>query len=176
MDHREQMQKEAEQWQGTSVKIIQWVRYGVVAAAVLGLLILFVQNMGFPKQINETISAVVITADAQTVDISLTLRGEITNYPFKPEKMSLSDQITVYVSDGNQRILQLIPYSQEKLFYGRNNEVVCILSPKMDQLLLETDQKFLFPDMESGTCLVYYGNDSFDLSGEITQYFTFLQK
>ena len=176
MDHREQMQKDAEQWQNTSVKLIQRLRYGIAAVALVGLLILFVQNLGVPEQVSETIPATVMTADGQTLDVSLTLRGEVTNYPFKPEKMSGGDQITVCVSDKYQRILRLIPYSSDNLFYGRTNNAVCVLNSEMDHLLLETDLQLLFPDMESKTCLVYFGNDSFDLPSEIARYFTLLQK
>ena len=174
MGHREQMQKKAEQWQGTSVKIIQAVRYGVAALVLLGLLILLVQNLGFPEEINEMLQASVITADGQTLDISLTLRGEVTNYPFKAGKRSMGDQITVYANGTEIRILQLVP--GETFFFGRKGDTVCFLSFQRDQLLLETDLQKLFPDMESGTCLVYTGDDSFELPGEVARYFTFLQK
>lgn len=176
MDHREKMQKEAEQWQGTSVKLIQCVRYGVVAVAILGLLILFVQNLGFPKQIDETHPAAVITADGQVLDISLTIRGEITHYPFTTGKYSLGDQLTVFVSGSNQKIIQVNPAFEEGFFFGQRDGTVGILTYDTDQLLLETDIQSLFPDMDSGTCLVYYGYDSFDLPGEYAQYFTFLQE
>ena len=174
MDHREQMQAEAEQWKATSVKLIQRIRYGVAAAALLGLLILFVRNLGFPEQINETIPASVMTADAQTLDVSLTIRGEVTNYPFQSEKMSKGDQITVFVTESNQRILQLVP--SEDYFFGSRGGSVCILNRQRDHLLLETDLQYLFPNMESEICLVYYGYGSFDIPGEYAQYFTFLQK
>ena len=176
MDHREQMQKEAEQWQGTAIKIIQRFRYGVAAVAVLGLLILFVQNLGFPKQINETLPASVITADGQMLDISLSICGEITDYPFKSEKYNLGDKITVSVSGSNQQIIQLIPMLTEGFFFGQRDDTVGILTYERDQLLLETDLQYLFPERESGTCLVYYGYGSIDLAGEYAQYFTLLQK
>lgn len=176
MDHREQTQKESEQWQGTAIKIIQRFRYGVAAVAILGLLVLFVQNLGFPKQIDETYPASVITADGKTLDISLTIRGEVTNYPFKSEKYNLGDQITVSVSGSNQQIIRLIPALAEGFFFGQRDDAVGILTYERDQLLLETDLQSLFPDMQSGTCLVYYGYDSFDLPGEYAQYFTFLQE
>ena len=174
MDHREQMQKEAEQWQGSAVKIIQRFRYGVAAAAILGLLVIFVQNLGFPKQINETIPAAVITADGQTLDVSLTIRGEVTNYPFNSEKYSQGDHLVIFVTESNQRLLQLVPSGD--YFFGSRGDSVCVLSRQRDHLLLETDLQNLFPDMESGTCLVSFCNGSFDLPGEYAHYFTFLQE
>ena len=176
MEHREQMRKEAEQWQGTAVKIIQRVRYGVAAVAIFGILILFVQNLGFPKQIHDTIPVAVITADGQILDTSLTIRGEITHYPFQSGKISMGDNIVVSVSGSEQSIIRLIPtVLLEGSFFGSTDEAVCILSQEREHLLLETDIQHLFPDMESGICLVYYGYDSFDLPGEYAQYFTFLQ-
>lgn len=173
MDHREQMQKEAEQWQGTSVKIIQLFRYGVAAVAILGLLVIFMQNLGIPKQVHETIPASVITADGQTLDISLTIRGEVTNYPFKSDKYSMGDQLTVSVSGSGQRIVQLVP--TDTFFFGSRNDTVCILNYERNHLILETDLQHLFPNMESELCLVTFGYDSFDLPGEYADLFTLLQ-
>ena len=174
MDHREQMRKEAEQWQTTSVKIIQRVRYGIAAVALLGLLIIFMQNLGFPKQIQETVSVSVITADGQRMEASLTIRGEITNYPFKPQKTSMSDQITVFETESNKQILQLSPSFD--YYFGSRNGSVCLLNYQKDQLLLETDLQNIFPDKESQRCLIYTDLDSFDLPGEYAEYFTMLQK
>lgn len=176
MEHREQMQKEAQQWPGTSVKIIQSVRYGVAAIAILGLLILFVQNIGFPKEILETHPASVLTADGQLLDISLTIRGEVTHYPFQSGKFHPSDQITVFAGGSNQEIIRLVPADPlEGCFFGSTDKAVCILNPERDHLLLETDIQNLFPDMQSGTCLVYYGYDSFDLPGGYAEHFTFFR-
>lgn len=170
----EQMQKEAEK-KRSSVKIIQWFRYGVAAAALLGLLIIFVQNLGIPKQIHETLPASVITADGQMLDISLTIRGEVTNYPFRSGKHNQGDQLTVSVSESGSQLIRLTPALGDGFFFGQRDGTVGILTYERDQLLLETDLQRLFPDMESGTCLVCYGSESLDLPGEYAQYFTLLQ-
>ena len=170
----ENRQKEMEKPQDASVKIIRYVRYGIAAMALLGLLIIFVQNLGFPEQISETVPAFVITAEGQTLDISITLRGEVTNYPFKPGKMSMGDQITVFIGESDEKLMRLVPVEMDQLYYSRTEDAVCVLSCDRSHLLLETDLQKLFPDMESGTCLVYFDNGSFDLPSEFAEHFTML--
>lgn len=173
MDHREQMQKEAEQWQGTSVKIIQRVRYGILIAACLGVLILFLLNLGFPKEVNETLPALVITEDGQTLECTLEIRGEVTNYPLNQSKFGIDDQVTIY-ANGN-RIL-LVSYNgdgETGYICTQNQNAVCVMAAQRNAVILETDVQNIFPELESQRCLVSYGYDSFDLPGEYAALFTF---
>lgn len=174
MDHREQMKKEAEQWQGTAVKIIQSVRYGVLLFACLGVLILLLRNVGFPKQIDEHLSTYIITEDgtlfrAMGVDI----RGEITYYPLNQDKRGMDDQVVIY-ANGNRLVRIYCKQDGEYLFAQRGN-TVCVLSRQRDEILLETDLQHIFPDMESQRCLIYTDYDSFDVPGEYVEMFTLLQ-
>jgi len=176
MDHREQMQKEAEQWQDTSAKIIQRVRYGVLIVACLGILILFLRNVGFPKQIDECLPVYMVTEDgelyfrAMWVDI----RGEITHYPLNPEKSGADDHVVIYAN--GKRLVQVYFKQDGDDLFAQRGDTVCILSRQRDGILLETDLQNIFPDMESQRCLLYTDYDSFDLPGEYAEFFTLLQK
>lgn len=173
MDHREQMQKEAEQWQKKSVRLIQGIRYGVLALGILFVLVLFLRNLGFPKEINETLPATVITESGQTLECTLEIRGEVTDYPLNKDKAGVDDKVVIYV---NEKRLVEVYYKQggENLF-ARRGDTVCLLKTQWDAMVLETDIKTIFPDVESQRCLVYYGCDSFDIPGEYAELFTFFQ-
>lgn len=174
MDHREQMQKEAEQWQDTSVKIIQRVRYGILIVACLGVLILFLRNVGFPKQVDEHLSTYIITEDgtlfrAMGVDI----RGEITYYPLNQDKCGMDDQVAIYAN--GKRLVQIYCDQDGEYLFAQRGDTVCVLSRQRDQILLETDLKNIYPDMVSQRCLIYTDYDSFDLPGAYVEMFTLLQ-
>ena len=175
MDHREQMQQEAEQWQKTSVKLIQGIRYGVLIVACLGVLILFLQNLGFPKQIDECLPVYIFTEDgilfrAMWVDI----RGEITRYPMNPNKSGADDQVVIYAN--GKRLVQVYFKQDGDYLFAQRGDTVCILSRQRDTILLETDLQNIFPDMGNGRCLLYTDYDSFNLPGEYAAHFTLLQK
>lgn len=174
MDHREQMQKEAEQWQDTSVKIIQIVRYSVLLFACLGVLILLLRNVGLPKQVDEHLSTYIITEDgtlfrAMGVDI----RGEITYYPLNQDKSGMDDQVVIYAN--GKRLVQVYCDQEGEYLFAQWGDTVCVLSRQRDQILLETDLQHIFPDMESQRCLIYTDYDSFDLPGEYAERFTLLK-
>lgn len=173
MDHREQMHKDAEQWQGKSIKLIRTVRYAILIFAVLGVLVLFLQNLGFPKEINEKHSATVITEGGQTLECTVEIRGEVTNYPLNPDKYGLDDKVTVYA---NGKRLLLVSFNGDRstgFICTQNQNAVCVMSVRRDALILETDVQNIFPEMESQRCLVSFGYDSFDLPGEYAELFTF---
>ncbi len=175
MDHRKQMQKEAEQWQGTAVKIIQSVRYGVLLFACLGVLVLLLRNVGFPKQIDERLPVYLVTENgdllfrAMWVDI----RGEITNYPLNQDKSGMDDQVVIYAN--GKRLVQVYCDQDGEYLFAQWGDTVCVLSRQRDQILLETDLQYIFPDMESQRCLIYTDYDSFDLPGEYAELFTLLK-
>lgn len=175
MDHREQMRKEAEQWQTTSAKIIQRVRYGIAAVALLGLLIIFVQNLGFPKQIDEHLATYIITEEGILFrNMGVNIQGEITNYPLKPNKFGMDDQVVIYAN--GKRLVQIFYKQGGEYLFAKQGDTVCILGVNRDTILLETDLRNIYPDMESQRCLIYTDLDSFDLPGEYAEYFTMLQK
>ena len=175
MDHREQMQKEAQQWQATSVKIIQGVRYGVLVLACVGLLILLLQNVGFPKQIDEHLATYIITEEGILFrNMGVNIQGEITNYPLKPNKFGMDDQVVIYAN--GKRLVQIFYKQGGEYLFAKQGDTVCILGVNRDMILLETDLKNIYPDMESQRCLIYTDLDTFDLPGEYAEYFTMLQK
>lgn len=176
MDHREQMRQEAEQWQKKSVRLIWGVRYGVLALGILVVLVLFLRNLGFPKAINEVIPATVITEAGQTLECTLELRGEITNYPLNRNKFGMDDSVTVYVSGNRLLVVSFNVDRSTGFIVAQNRNAVCMMSLRRDAVILETDIQNLFPDMESQRCLVYYGCDSFDIPGEYAELFTFFRK
>ena len=175
MDHREQMQKEAEQWQDTSVKIIQRVRYGILIVACLGVLILFLRNVGFPKQVDERLPVYMVTENgdlffrAMWVDI----RGEITYYPLNQDKRGMDDQVVIYAN--GKRLVQIYCKQDGEYLFAQRGNTVCVLSRQRDQILLETDLQNIFPDMENQRCLLCTDYDSFDLPGAYAELFTLLQ-
>ena len=175
MEHREQLQKEADQWQGTAIKIIQRFRYGIVIAACLGVLILFLQNLGFPKQIDEHLSTYIITEDGTLFSaVGLDIRGEITYYPLKPNQYGMDDQVVIFAN--GKRLVQIYWKQGGEYLFAQRGETVCVLSANRDAILLETDLKNIFPDLESQRCLLYTDLDTFDLPGEYAEHFTLLQK
>lgn len=175
MDHRDQMQKEAVQWQEKSVKIIRAVRYGVLIFVVLGVLILFLCNLGFPKEIDETIPAAVITEDGQIMECTLEIRGEVTDYPLNKNKAGMNDNVVIYANGMRLLLVSLYGDRSSGCICIQNQNAVCVMSVHRDAMLLETDLRNIFPDMEDQRCLVYYGYDSFDIPGEFAELFTFFR-
>ncbi len=175
MDHREEMQKEAEQWQEKSVRIIQWVRYGIIALGILIVLILFLRNLGFPKEINETIPATIITEDGQTLECALQIRGEVTDYPMNKTKAGINDHVVVYANGKRLLLVNLYADRSTGFICTQNQNTVCMMSVRRDAMVLETDIQNIFPDMESQLCLVSYGFESFDIPGEYAERFTFFE-
>lgn len=172
MEHRKQMQQEAVQWQKTSVKIIQGIRYGVLIFGILLVAVMFLVNLGFPKKVNTTCQAMVVTAEGDTLEATVELKGQMTNYPLNGSKHSLDDTIIVYLN--GIRILELNP--TDEFFFGKSRGSAAVLSHDLDSLILETNIQNFFPELDSGTCLVYFGNSCFDLPGAYADCFTFLNK
>ena len=173
MDHREQMQKEAEQWQAKSIILIRIVRYGVLTLGILVVLVLFLRNLGFPKEIHETLPATVITESGQTLECTLEIRGEVTDYPLNKDKAGADDKVVIYANE--KRLVEVYYKPGGENLFARRGDTVCLLKTQRDAMVLETDIKTIFPDMESQRCLVYYGYDSFDIPGEYAELFTFFQ-
>ena len=176
MNHREKMQIEAEQWQEKSVKIIQAVRYGVLAFGILMVLVLVLRNLGFPKKIDEAYAAAVITESGQMMECTLEIRGEITDYPLNKNKAGINDNVVIYANGKRLLLVSLYGDRSTGCIFTQNQNAVCLMSVLWDAVVLETDLKVIFPEMENQRCLVYYGYDSFDLPGEYAAYFTFLQE
>lgn len=173
MDHREEVQQEAEQWQEKSAKLIQRIRWGVLIFGIAAVLILFVRNLGFPREVNETIPAIVITEDGQTLECTVEIRGEVTNYPLNKSKFGMDDQVTIY-ANGNRMLLVSFHGDRSTGFIcTQNQNAVCVMTVQRDALIMETDLQIIFPEMESRRCLISYGYDSFDLTGEYAELFTF---
>jgi len=174
VDHREQTQKDAQQWQGTAIKLIQRVRCGIAAVAVIGLLVLVLQNVGFPKTVDETHTASVITEGGQQLECLVELRGEVTEYPLNREKYGMDDSVVIYAN--GTRLLSVSFHGDRSTGFvvTQNQRAVCALAVHRQAMFLETDVKNLFPELESQRCLVFYGQDSFDLPGEYAELFTLL--
>jgi len=154
MDHREQMQKDAENWQKTSVKILQWVRYGVLLFAALGLLVLLLQNVNKPRTIEETLAAVVFTQSGEEIPCTVTLKGQISEYLFNKEKYGRDDSLILYVdgvrlmdtSCGVDRVTGTIR--------GEKRGTMYVMSADRMWILLETDAGNIFEGMEGGRCIL----------------------
>ena len=175
MDHREQMQKDAQVWQEKSVKLIQYIRYGVLAVGFLVVAVMFLTNLGFPREVKETLPAVVMTEDGQMMECTLELRGEVTKYPLKKDVFGKDDSVTVYANGKRILLVSLYGDHSSGFICTQNQKAVCLLSVQLDQILLETDLQSIFPEMESQSCLVYTNYDSFDIPGEYAELFTFLK-
>lgn len=173
MDHREQMQREAEQWQAKSIILIRIVRYGVLTLGILVVLVLFLRNLGFPKEIHETLPATVITESGQTLECTLEIRGEVTDYPLNKDKAGADDKVVIYANE--KRLVEAYYKQGGENLFARRGDTVCLLKTQRDAMVLETDIQNIFPDMESQRCLVYYGCDSFDIPGEYAELFAFFQ-
>lgn len=181
MDHREQMQKEMEQWQKKSVKLIQGVRYGVLVFGILVILVLFLRNLGFPKEIHETLPATVITESGQTLECTLEIRGEVTDYPLNKDKAGADDKVVIYANE--KRLVEVYCKQGGGYMFAQRGDTVCILGARRNVVLLETDVENIFPDMESQRCLLVTGTDdarsvweeaaSYTLPAEYIEQFTF---
>lgn len=161
MDHREQMQQEAEQWQGNAVNIIQRVRYGVLIIAGLGLLILLLQNLGFPREVKHTFGGVKIhTESGKILSCDVRIEGETTHYPFAKDKFSRSDELTVFVNQ--KRILTFHPQLDRETgsVYGVSKDCTFAMTPDRNRICLEMDIQKLYPQRESERCLIIdFGED-----------------
>ena len=173
MEHREQMRKEAEQWQKKSVRLIQGIRYGVLILGILVVVVLFLRNLGFPKEIKENHTALIITEEGQQLECDLEIRGEITDYPLNKDKFGANDKLVIYAN--GKHLVEVYCKQGGECLFAQRGDTVCVLTVNRDALIMETDLQTIFPDMSDQRCLVYYGYDSFDLPGEYAQYFTFLQ-
>ena len=155
MDHRERTQKEAEQWQGTAVKIIRRFRYGVLIVVILGLAVLLLQNLGFRQEVKHVYGDVTIfTESGDILSCTVRIEGETTRYPFAQNKYSLSDQLTVYVD--NKRMLVFTPGIDPETgsVYAVSKDVVFAMTPDRNRILLETDLQEIYPEMDSQRCLL----------------------
>ena len=181
MEHREQMRKEAERWQGTAVKLIKDVRYGVLILGILVVFVLFLRNMGFSRDINETYTAAVIMKGGQLLECTVEIRGEVTEYPLNKYKIGKDDKVVVY-ANGNRMVEVYYKQGREYLFAQRG-DTVCIMATQRDAVVLETDLRNIFPEMESNRCLLVsnYANantiwdeiSTIDLPTEFLEKFTF---
>ena len=183
MDHRERMQKEAEQWQEKSVRIIQCIRYGILALGILIVLALFLRNLGFPKEIDELIPAAVISEDGQTLECTLEIRGEVTDYPLNKNKFGADDNVILYANE--RRLVEVYFKRGGEYLFAQRGDTVCILGARRNVVLLETDVKNIFPEMDSQRCLLVTGTDDvqsvweeaagYNLPAEYIEQFTFFQ-
>ena len=176
MEHRKQMQQEAEQWQKTSVKLIRGIRYGVLIFGILVVAVMFLVNLGFPREVNTTFHAMVMTAEGETLEATVELKGQVTKYPLNRGKASVEDNVTVYINGNRMMLVSLHGERQSGFICAQNDKAVCLLSVNLDKLLLETDLKYIFPDMDSQQCLVYTNFDTVDLPGEYAGMFTVFEK
>lgn len=155
MDHREEMQKEAERWQETAVKIIRRFRYGILIFAVLGIAVLLLRNLGFPQEVKHVYGDVTIfTESGDILSCTVRIEGETTRYPFAKNKYSLSDQLTVYVD--NKRMLAFTPGIDPETgsVYAVSKDVVFAMTPDGNRILLETNLQKIYSEMDSQRCLL----------------------
>lgn len=181
MDHREQMQAEAEQWQKTSVKLVRGIRYGVLILGLLVVLVLFLRNVGFSREINEMYTAAVIIEGGQQLECTVEIRGEVTNYPLNRDKAGADDKVVIYAN--KKRLVEVYYKQGGEYLFAQRGDTVCIMTPQRDAVVLETDLQNIFPEMESKRCLLVsnYANantiwdevNSIDLPTEFLEKFTF---
>lgn len=161
MDHREEMRKEAEQWQPTAVRIIQRFRYGILALALLGVLVLLLQNLGFPKEVNHGFGGVTVhTQSGEILTCEVRIKGETTEYPFAKGKFSGADELTVFVN--GKRILSFNPRIDRETgsVYAVKGDVIFAMTPDRNRILLEMNLKEIFPEMDAQRCLLMsHGDD-----------------
>lgn len=156
-EHRKRMQEEANIWQKTSVRIIQWVRIGMLVLGIFMLAVLVVQDLGFPKNVDETLSACVITESGEVLSCEVSLKGEVTNYPFKKDRYGMEDSIKVWFGD---RWLVEFEYDHGTFdytigdAYWSGDTVAGVMRRKRDVLFVEMDVKTIYPEMESQRCVL----------------------
>lgn len=160
MDHREQMQKEADQWQNKSVKLVQGLRCGMLIFGILVVVMMLLFNLGFPREVNEALPAIVITEDGQTLECSVEIRGEVTVYPLNPGKYAMEDSFQFFVN-GN-RLGGVYYWTSDgcDFMFSRHhyqNTTTCIMSVQRDLVCLETDVQRIFPEMDRQRAVVVTG-------------------
>ncbi len=154
---RKREQEKANAWQKTSVQIIHRVRVGVLVFGVLMVAWLFVKNMGFPRNVEETLPACVITEGGKVRSCEVSLKGEITNYPFKKDEYGMEDWIKVWF--GDQWLVEFEYYHGTFDYtvadaYWSGDTVSGMMSRKRDLVILELDVKTIFQQEESQRCVL----------------------
>ena len=162
MDHREQLQKDAEKWQSTSVKMIQRIRYGVLIVGLAAVLILFLRNLNFQKEVDHTFGGVMVyTESGEILSCDVRMTGKISEYPFARGKFALSDELTVFVE--GKRILTFVPRVDKETgsVYGSSGDCIFGMTTDRSRIFLETDVQEIFPEAEkSERCLlIHLGED-----------------
>lgn len=156
-EHRKQMQKQAERWQGTSIRILRRVRYSVLIFAAIAVICMFIANLGFPKNVEERLPACVITENGEMLNCEIVLRGEVTDYIVKKAKYGMEDRVKVWF--GDRWLVEFEYYHGTSEYaiadaYWDGNTVEGLMSRKRDLLILELDAKMLFPEMDSQRCVL----------------------
>ena len=129
---------------------IYWFRLERIVCILLILFIagLIISFIGFPKNINEALEGCILTESGEQIPCTVTLEGEVTSYPFRKGKYSMTDQLRVAV-DG--KFLANACYDRGNTYYVHSDSrtVELILWTNREMLLAEFDIQQFFPEMES---------------------------
>jgi len=118
---------------------------------------LFIKNMGFPQNVDENLPACLIMQDGEVLSCEVSLKGEVTNYPFKKDNYGMEDWVKVWF--GDRWLVEFAYYHGTFEYmigdaYWSGDTVEGLMSRNRDLLFLELDVKMLLPEMESQRCVL----------------------
>ncbi len=119
--------------------VLGWILFLLVIANMIGYF------MGFPKDIDETLDACIFTEDGRTISCQVTLKGEVTRYPFQEEAYPEDGELIAYV--GDQPIASFSYWTSDLEFtWKRDSYSTRFLRRDRSLVLVGRDLQRIFPE------------------------------
>ena len=129
-----------------------WWRMDTLLCVLLliGIAGLIVSFVGFPKEIEEIVSACVYTESGETISCEVQVKGEVTTYLFRE---NVWYDISVY---RDHILIVELEYDTEdgEYAYQQTYRSTGVKNVDRDALLVEMDVHTLFPGMEHQRCVL----------------------
>lgn len=151
------MDKDQKAWEKRSVRIVKALRYSIGIYGILVMIGLFLYNVGIPQNVDETLTACVITEEGETHPCEVRITGEATEYPLKniirKRSYSYGGSVTVYANDKRLGILSF-DEGNDNYTHTYSHPAVCVLRRDREVFFAQTDVQKIFPEQESQGCVV----------------------
>ena len=145
-------------WEKRSAKIILGLRKGILIYCILVMVLLFLYNVGFQKDIEQTLDAFVITEEGESFPCEIYMTGKVTEYPLKNlvrrrRGYAYSGEITVQISGKRIGILN---FDLSGIDHARGSDHISVFLLRRDRsvFLAHTDAQEFFPELDSQSCVI----------------------
>lgn len=127
-------------------------KMGQILSAVLlvFMAVLLVSFVGFPKDIEETCEAAVITESGEVLTCQLQVRGNGTYYPLRQDRNAV-EMLSIWAGDN---LVVEFEWVQGTVGFSSSYRYTGILDRENQRLLAEVDGKTISPELEGQRCVV----------------------